>query len=238
MDTSFTGLCNKVAIVTNRPDMLSVASGGTGDIPLAVQASTLKMHTDEGAFFFKDIVTAQVKFDQAAWIQVLDTSSFARYRAMSYFRKNDPSLASYQLNPGLLPPLTTGFFGIPYTILQAMLPLQCIEPNNILDEFGVERQDVFYQAGASLFIKSSTSLNYGLMGWYAYPNVGSDDIGTGYSSWIANEYPFAIIYDAASAILQGVGMTDAARKFDNPQNGLVTSHMMALRNSNIIARGY
>lgn len=238
MDTSFQGLCNKVATVTNRSDMLSVASGGTGDIPLAVQAATLKMHTSDGSFFFKDIQSGQVKFDQAAWIQVLDTSSFPRYRNMSYFRKNDPSLASYQLNPSLLPPLVSSYNGIPYTILQSMLPLTPIEPNNILDEFGVERQDVYYQAGASLFIKSSTSLNYGLMGWYAYPNVGSDDIGTGYDSWIAREYPFAIIYDAASTILQGIGMTDAARKFDNPETGLVSSHMTALRNSNVVVKGY
>lgn len=235
MDTSFNGLCNKVATVTNRSDMLSISEGGTGEIPLAVQASTLKMHTME--YFFRDIQTAQFKFDAAAYLQVLDLVGIPRYRNLSYFRKNDPSLAIYQQNPTLLPPLVGSFYGLPYSILQSMKPLKLIEPNNILDDYNVERTDVFYQAGASLFIKSSTPLTYGLMGWYTFPSVGSDDTGTGYSSWIADQYPFAIIYDAASAVLQGIGMTDAARKFDNPQNGLVTEHVRALTINNITAQG-
>lgn len=233
---------------TNRPDL-------SGETLQAAIASTLKMHTMD--FWFRDIQTAQVVFDTSAYVQVLDTNTIPKFRTTAYARKNDPTLATYQQNPLILPPLYNSPIGIPYGIDETMRFFKIITPTSILDkEYGDEILDTAYQVGDSLMFKSLSTFQYLLYGWYAFPNVDTTTTGTVnitlgentftisvyplFSSWVARDYPYAIIYDAASAILQSIGMTDAARKFDNPDPnnpGLVASHVQALTKANIVAEG-
>lgn len=247
-------LTNMVITEVNRPDMGLVSNGGDGRIPQAIIASTLKMHGLD--FFYKDIRESMVVFDQSAYIQQLDIQSLPRFKALAYARKNDPSLASYQQNPTLLPPLYTfnSSSGIPESTKLTMKELEIITPDAILDVYGSEKFDVCYAAGGTVNIKSTTSLQYLLLGYYAWPDVGQGTVveggsgvapvtglGTRYYSWIADEFPFAIVYDAASTILQKIGMTDAARKYDSPdpeESGLVKAHKDALLRSNIVLKGY
>lgn len=241
-------LMNAVFVETARPDMINE----TGQ---AVFSSTLKMHGME--FFRKDVVPAQLVFPSASYIQQIDTGALPLYRSISYIRKDDPSLyGSYELNPNNnLPPLFTNIDGSVISMGQARKLLREIDPDDFLDEYGAEKVDVWYQAGSTIAVKSSTSLQWGLIGFYAWPNL---DIGNAnlltfttlpgncsplFNSWIAAEYPYAIIYDAASAILQKTGMTDAARKYDQVPDrngkgaGLVWSHIDNLLMNNIKATG-
>lgn len=247
---SFNDLINMVIVETARPDMGLLTAGGTGEIPQQVAASTLKMHGLE--FFEKDILTAQLTFDNAgAFIQEIDVTELPRFKAFDYVRKNDPTLAAFQLNPTILPPLTDTIGGIPFPTALAMKEIKIIQTDNIFDDYQIEKQDVGYLAGKSFFIRSSTPLTYVLLGWFAWPNLDFGNVGNevggnpapcpNFDSWIAQEYPFSIVYDAASAILQKVGMTDAARKYDagdlqNP-TGLVWAHVGALLKNNVSVRG-
>lgn len=227
---TFTELVAAVYTETNRPDLVA-------ETQQAVLSSLLKIHCME--FMYKDIQTAEVVFDSAAYIQTLDTPDLPRFRSIAYFRKNDPSYAAYQQNPTLFPPLGTYPSTYPNPVMGF---LRIISPDAILDEFDTEKFDVCYQAGSTLFIKSSTPLQYALMGWYAYPNLDITAGGRNFNSWIAREYPYAPVYDAASAILQKIGMTDAARKYDAPADsrgggGLATTNIATLIMNNITAQG-
>lgn len=208
---------------TNRPDLVA-------ETQQKILASILKIHCMD--FFYKDIATTEAIFEAAAYVQTLDTTDFPRYRALSYFRKNDPSLSAYQQNPTLLPPLYSSV-GAPTSLSMGFLKV--ITPDDILNEYNQEKLDVCYQVGATLMMKCSTAIQYGLVGWYQYPNISTDP--TAFDSWIAREFPYAIIYDAASAVLQSIGMTDAARKYDDPRSGLATTNMNIVVMNNIVAQG-
>lgn len=206
----------------------------------AIFASTLKMHGLD--FFDKDIKTFQAVFDVAGYIQFLDTTTMPGHRRMAYLRKDDPTIYNpYETGGGLLPPLPLSSSGIILSQNQARAIIDFIDPDEILDDYGVERTDVAIIAGTTIAIKSSTLLRYANVGWYAWPDCDIGNGGNLYHSWIAQEYPFAIVYDAASSILQKIGMTDAARKYDavpDPRSnagggGLVYSQIDMLLKSNI-----
>lgn len=229
----YSELVNAVYVETARSDLVDETSN-------AVLSSTLKMHGLD--FFYKDITSFKVVFDSAAYIQQLDIASCPRYRSLKYARKWDPTFNAYQLTPTALPPLQNNSLGVPINPNLALKFFEIIEPDDILDDFNTEKTDVAYQIGNSLNFKSSTSFSQMMFGYYQWPNVVADD--NLFSSWIANEYPWAIIFDAASACLQKIGMQDAARKYDMPPDprtgftgGLVWSHIQNLRNSNITAVG-
>lgn len=223
---NFTELCSEVYTATNRPDMVQQTKS-------AVLAATLQMHGTD--FYFKDIKTAQVVFDTAGYLQTLDTDTLTRFRSIAYIRRYDPSLYANQINPnaGLLPNLT----GVS---VDPRLPFfDILTPDDIFDGFSLEKVNVAYQVGNTIMIKSGESFQFALMGWYAHPMLGSSsDNYAAYSSWIATEYPWTIIYAAASIIFQQIGQQETSRKFDHPQNGLIAAHLSALRMSNITAKGY
>lgn len=231
MSNAFTlpQLVSAVYTETARPDMVA-------ETLQAVLSSTLKMHTID--LFYKDVLTASITFDSPTYIQTLDTQTLPFYRKLAYLRKDDPRYTAYEANPysNPAPPFTIAGTVIPTSLARSFL--KSISPDDILDDYLSERVDVVYQAGSTIFIRSSTALQFANAGWYSYPNLDMQNNNIGYKSWIAESYPYAIIYDAASALLQKIGLTDAARKYDyvdpnGVQQGLVASHVVALRNDNI-----
>lgn len=224
---NFTELVDAVYTETGRPDLVAQTQQ-------QVVGSTRKMHGLD--FFFKDIATVQALFDITGYVQTLDTSVLPLYRSMMYVRKWDPTFQSSQLNPTILPPLTNSVNGVisPNIALAFLDPLA---PDDIFSTYGQEKTDVYYQVGSTLMMKSSTSFIQALIGYYKHP----DTRAVTFTSWIAEEFPFAIIYDAASAILQKTGKQDVARKYDagdlQHPIGLVWSHVFNIINSNIQVQG-
>lgn len=222
-----------IILKTNRPDMGFVTSGGDGRIPSLVMDSTQALHNAD--FFYKDIKTAQVVFDAAAYVQVLDLSTLPRYRSLSYVRKNDPSLAAYQQNPTLLPPLVnSGGFLVANDTITAFLDI--ITPTDILDDYGTEKLDVAYQVGNNLMIKSSTSLRYALVGWYSHPYVSKTNY-TAYDSWIAREFPSSIIFDCVASVFGTIGKAEQAALMRRPPDGDAVKAKAQLIASNITPVG-
>lgn len=226
---TFDELVAEVYLKTNRPDLVDQTKS-------AVKAATLAAHNLD--FFYKDIVAVQYVFNQLSYLPQIDTQQepIRRWRALAYCRKNDPSLYPYQVNPLLAPPYVTQNGAQVWN--QAMAELTIITPDWILDDWGYVKSDVCYQAGDTINIRSSSPVRMVLLGFYQFPNIDPDD----YTSWIARDFPFVIIYEAASNILQTIGMTDAARKFDTPSDnrgpGLASAEKARLLLSNVTMKGY
>ena len=146
-----------------------------GETALAVQAATLKAHQSDD--YIKDFNEQSIVFSSSDYYQSLDYKSvFPLWRKARYVRKADST-------------------GTPSTVLKY------IEPEKIVDEFGANRYDIWYQAGAYLQMRTLDQTQYFLIGYYANPDITQ----VGYNSWIANDHKFAIIYEAAAIIFKAIG---------------------------------
>lgn len=230
---NFQELVNAVVTDTNRPDMDS-SQGGDGQIQQAVIRATAYLHGID--YFLKDIKEVTVQFDKLAYIQVLDTSVLPRYRALSYARKNDPTLSTFQQNPTILPPLMNNQGAVNFKESMAMFTV--VNVDKIFDIYGYEseRMNVMYQAGRNINFKSPSAFQNVLFAYYQYPVADSTNNGANYQSWIAEEFPFAIISVAISNIFNNTGKQDAARKYDAP-DGQIALWTRNLLLSNIEMQG-
>ena len=146
---------------------------------LAVRASTLKAHHSD--FYSKDLVETGIQFDTAQHLQTLQyMQMFPDWRKVRYLRKvADDGVTVREF-------------------------LELIAPEDSLDMYNVLRVDVAYFAGKNLHIRSSTAETKYLIGYFQHPVATKD----GYDSWIANEYPFAIIYEAAATVFNTIGQQE------------------------------
>ncbi len=176
---------------------------------LAIKSATLKCHQVD--FFDRDLFEVGIQFDTAEYLQTFPYSSLiTHWRALKYFRKVDVSVDP----PVPLDP-----------------PFEIITPDSALDNYSLERQDVVYLAGENYKFKSRTQFQYMLVGCYLNPTVSPD---SGYSSWIADQHPFAIIYDAARIICRAIGKDSEAGEFEK----LFREQIGLLIASNVQAKGY
>lgn len=172
----------------------------------AIKSATLKMH--QADFYAKDLVETGIEFDAARYLQTLQYKTInPRYRALKYLRKVDPvSLEPYG------PALTV------------------ITPDSFMDNYNIEKENVVYEAGQALEIRVNISTKYFLFGFYVNPDVTTDS----YSSWIAQDFPYSIIYDATATIFKSTGYTDQ----ETSMRGLVNEQIAMIKISNIQAVGY
>lgn len=164
---------------------------------MAVRAATLKMHQKDD--WIKDLQEQSITFTAADYYQTLDYKSlFPLWRKPKYIRKLDST-------------------GTPGKFLEYMTP------ERALDAYGYSRTDVFYIAGSSVQIRTPDQCQYFLVGYYTNPDVTVD----GYSSWIANDHPFAIIYEASAIIFKTIGHDEQVpiyRDMVNDQIQMLNQH--------------
>ncbi len=156
------------------------------DTLMAVRAATLKAHQID--FYPKDIKESGIQFDTAEYFQSFVYGDlFPRWRTIKYLRKYD-SVGQ-----------TAGDF------------LDIVTPEETLDKsYNKNKTDLAYLAGSLYNIRSSTQEQYYLVGFYEHPDVTE----AGYSSWIAREHPFAIVYEAARSIFKATGDDAKASSMD------------------------
>jgi hypothetical protein len=192
---------SEVFTITNRPDLVK-------ETQLAVKSATLQLHRSE--YFYKDLLETAIQFDSNNYLQSIDYRSlFPRYRALKYIRKYDPTQGSNGI----------GAF------------LDIITPDEILDSYGVQKNNILYVAGSLIQIRSSDNMQFALIGLYQNPIVEPIT----YNSWIADEAMYAIVYKAAS-ILFGTVLGDMARQKSNDE--MANVEFLEVKNSNIVAKGY
>jgi hypothetical protein len=184
----------------------------TAQVDLAVKQSTLKLHHTD--YYYRDLFETGLMFGSAAFIQQADIKSLIpRWRANKYLRKSD-------VNGAL-----GDFFEI-------------IVPEHVLDSYNVQREDVYYVGGDILQVKSSTSFQYALYGCYRHPDI--TDLG--YSSFIAVDFPYAIITDAAASVFKRIGKDSESAELRMEVWGDPTKKRRGMvddiRDSNVSAQGY
>lgn len=174
------------------------------DTKLAVKVATLKMHQMD--FFYKDIYETGISFSADSYAQQLDYKALLpRFRSLKYLRKSD----------------STGTAGAFLVVLT---------PAEVIDTYGTERTDICYAAGAIIQIKSSTSFQYAILGAYLNPDITE----SGFNSWIAQDHPYAIVYEAAITIFKTIGYDEQATTYGK----LALEQAKMIKMSNIQLEGY
>jgi len=171
----------------------------------AIKAATLKAHQSD--YYFKDLFESGIAFSTAEFIQNLDYRALiANWRALKYLRKFD-----FTNNvPGRL--------------------LDIIVPENVLNDYKMQRTDICYGAGAFIQINSSTEEQYYLLGAYLNPILTT----VGYSSWVALDHPYFIIFDATATVFKAIGKDDEATTYRQ----LVAEQLTMLKTANILVNGF
>lgn len=148
---------------------------------LAVKAATLKAH--QADYFPKDLYETGIQWPDPAYIQSLDYRTLIpRWRAFKFLRKYSD--------------------GAPGNFIKLLTPEQT------LDSYSINREDVCYLAGEMLEIRSSTQDQYMILGCYINPDLSENN----YNSWVALDHPYAIVYEAARAIFKQIGWDEQAQQ--------------------------
>lgn len=169
----------------------------------ALKSATLKMHQVD--FWDKDIFETGISFLTSEYQQSFEyLTLIPQWRALKYIRRTDVSNGA-----------RTG--------------IKIITPDQILDSYSAERTDVAYLAGSVVQIKSCVAFQYILLGVYLNPVVTD----SGFSSWIANEIPYAIVFEACRIIFKAVGMDAESAAYER----LVAEQVTLIRTANILAVG-
>ena len=140
----------------------------TAETSSAVKAATLKAHQSD--FFSKDIHETGLEFTTSRYVQSLDIITLiSNFRSLKYMRRVTDENDD------------VGEF---FEVLTA---------EETLDSYGINRTDIAYVAGRVIEIRSSVEFTKMLLGCYVLPIVRTNV----YSSWVAEQHPYAIIREAA-----------------------------------------
>lgn len=146
---------------------------------LAVRTATLKAHQSD--FYPKDIFETGISWDDPAFFQSLDYRALIpRWRAFKYLRK-----------------YSSGVAGTFFTLLT---------PEQTLDGYNINRENICYLAGEMLEMRSDSEDTYMILACYRNPALGAGN----YDSWIALDHPYAIVYEAARLIFKQTGWDEQA----------------------------
>jgi hypothetical protein len=147
----------------------------TADIALHLKNALLKAHSAD--FWLRDLYEDTFQFATPAVNYQLDYKLLVpRWRSIKYLNAVDPFTRD----------ITAKF--APVSIEKAV------------DGYGYKRDYVYYLAGSQLQIRTSGQEQYFGFGCYLYP-----DTTLATPSWIADEFPFAIIYEAARTLFKIIG---------------------------------
>lgn len=151
---------------------------------LHLKNALLKAHSAD--FFEKDVLETNFQFATAASIYQLDYKALVpRFRSMKYLTIVDP------------------------VSLLFVRELKGIPVKKFIDGYGYIRTDVYYLAGSQIQIRlQDTSQVFGL-GCYLYPDTTLVS-----PSWIADEFPFAIVYEAARTLFRTIGYDEQSANME------------------------
>lgn len=176
----------------------------SNETELAIRQATLKAHHSD--YYPKDLYETGIRFSAAAYLQDLEYKTLIpRFRSLKYIRKSDADNAD-------------GLF------------LDILTPDAVLDQFKRDRENICYLAGDTIHIRSSTQLEYIFFGCYVHPVT---DV-VGYRSWIADEYPYCIINEAAATVFKAIGFDEMAASYRQ----LAQEFLAEMRSNSILAEGY
>lgn len=172
----------------------------------AVKAATLKAHMSD--FYYRDLVEVNQATGSTATFFQLATTLFPRFRALKYIQKSQA--------------VRDETFPYPF--------LGIIDTDQIMDEYNEYVLNAAYVAGLNINIRVDAALTHVKVGYFALPNITDG----GFSSWIDDTQPYAIVCEAARTMFKTLGYDEESRTYDM----LVMEQLTLLKMSNIGARGY
>lgn len=145
------------------------------DIALHLKNALLKAHSAD--FWLRDLYEDNFNFSSPSVTYQLDYKALVpRWRTLKYLNAVDP------------------------TTRDIVAKFKGISIEKAIDGYGYKRDYSYYLAGAYLQIRTSgQETNFGF-GCYLYP-----DTTLAKPSWIADEFPFAIVYEAARTLYKTIG---------------------------------
>ena len=153
---------------------------------IAIQSVTLNHHARDS--YKQDLIEDYVIFPSEQNIQELDViNGLIRFRAFSYVRRYDFSTNQ-----------PAGFAGAYFKPQDA---------DHMLDTYGFTESNRYYRAGKNVKFYAQPAFQYLLIGYYSRPLITVEN----FDSWIAREYPYLIIFDAAMKVCNITGNTEAAK---------------------------
>jgi hypothetical protein len=171
----------------------------------AIQSATLKAHRFD--YFPKDLFQGVIDTGSSSSEKELSTTlALPRFRTMNFIRVYD---------------IVTGKPTLEFNIIDAL---------NLNDMYGVQRPNVAFLAGDNFRLKAATAFQYLYVSYYTDPVITT----LGFASWIANNYPFAIIYEAAAQVFRSIGQMEKFRS----QRDLVSDELTIIRTTSIQQVGY
>jgi hypothetical protein len=227
---------------TNRPDLVA-------ETLQSVLESTLSLHTIDN--WYKDVTEAIVVFDIVTqFVQTLDVGALPFFRSMSYIRKYGVPITTSFSSGVPIGNFAVGVDAVGNTVTTLVTSptandfFERVDVGDVLDSYGYEKVNIWYQAGKQLNMKSSTQLQAVIVGYYKYPIINTT--GANYASWIAEEQPFALIYKAAGSLFAKIGEDKSYAMYMKPPTpgqgeetgGLYYQQLAQLRRNNIIASGW
>lgn len=177
---------------TGRPDFAILDSSGSSLMMRRIRRAVLAMHRID--FWLRDFVEQLYAFDSSSMIQVIDTTYLPRLRSLGYLRKWDSAQASAYQNNVTGAPKDSSFADI--------------NPSNVLDGYGVDRQDTMYRSGQFIKLNSSIPITQVLIGWFQDPVLDPITVS---DSWILANYPDLICAHAKRRIFKDIGKDEENR---------------------------
>lgn len=209
-------LAADVYVLTNRPDLVS-------ETKVALRKAIFKCHSADT--FKRDLTIQRL---QMSLYPVLEPGSFRWNIALTEFpRFRRPKFLRYP--PELSTPLQTPAPLIDYpTGAVWTREFTEIAADNLFDSYRSERSNYFYIAGSTITIKSSFGIDYLDFGYYQYPLIpalSTDNI----MSWICDQYPDAVIEEAAGTVFKMIGKDDESARYQ----ALFGENIMILRGTDV-----
>jgi len=182
----YNSLSTAVYDITKRPDLIQ-------ETILAIRKATMKLHMAE--LWKNDIaqvyplVTAGVgdTYSYRYTLTLNAATVFPRFRRVAFIKEYNATPLGYEID------------------------FKELDMASLLDNYQLEKVNYWTQAGMGATIRSSKALTQVRVGYYRYPDINPIT----FESWIANQFPDAIIEEAIASIFEAVGKIDEARSYRN-----------------------
>ena len=177
-------LAADVYTLTNRPDLEQ-------ETKVALRKALLKFHSADT--FKRDLFTQRIQTalhtpllpDEFRW--VISLSEFPRFR-----------------RPKILHTPISG----------SVVIFKEVAADNLFDAYSGERQNYFFIAGSAITIRSQTAQPYLDFTYYRYPLVPPlSSTAAPIDSWIAEQFPDAIVEEAAGAVFKMIGKDEEFSRY-------------------------
>lgn len=199
--TTQASLASDVYVITNRPDLVA-------ETRVAIQKAIRKFHGAD--FWTRDLLRKRLvlgididQVHQDAARYTVDIPELERFRKISSL--------TYPLDvphiPSVIPPL----FHQSYS--QVTTPeFTEVAADDLITSWRTERTNCFYIIGNVLHVRASCLVQQLDLTYWQWPLITSD-LDADLTSWIANEYPDAIVEEACASVFKMIGKDDEHGRF-------------------------